>query len=101
VRGAAAAALGVVLGSAIGALVHGRTSSLPLVVSLTVVVLLAAVLVRLQSARVQTQRSQREAERKEAIADERLRTARDMHDLVGHGLSTIAVLVLPSEPPRL
>ncbi|MEU4603990.1 sensor histidine kinase [Kribbella sp. NPDC023972] len=91
VRGAVAAALGVVLGSAIGALVHGRTSSLPLVVSLTVVVLLAAVLVRLQSARVQTQRSQREAERKEAIADERLRIARDMHDLVGHGLSMIAV----------
>jgi signal transduction histidine kinase len=91
VRGAVAAALSVILGSASGALMHDRTSSLPLVVSLTVVVLLAAVLVRLQSARVQTQRSQREAERKEAIADERLRIARDMHDLVGHGLSTIAV----------
>ncbi|HEU4948295.1 MAG TPA: sensor histidine kinase [Kribbella sp.] len=59
--------------------------------SLTIVVLLAAILARLQTARVQLQRRQREAERYQAIADERLRIARDMHDLVGHGLNTIAV----------
>jgi signal transduction histidine kinase len=91
VRGAVAAATGVVIGSAAGAVVHDRASALPLVVSLTVVVLLAAVLARLQTARVQTQRRQEEAERNQAVASERLRIARDMHDLVGHGLSTIAV----------
>jgi signal transduction histidine kinase len=91
VRGAVAAALGVVVGSAAGALVHDRASALPLVVSLTVVILLAAVLARLQTARVQTQRRQQEAERNQAVVGERLRIARDMHDLVGHGLSTIAV----------
>jgi len=91
VRGAVAAALGVVVGSAAAALVHDRASALPLVVSLTVVVLLAAILARLQTARVQTQRRQQEAERSQAVTGERLRIARDLHDLVGHGLSTIAV----------
>jgi signal transduction histidine kinase len=91
VRGAVVAALGVVVGTAAGALVHDRAAALPLMVSLTVVVLLAAVLARLQTARVQTQRRQREAERQQAVTGERLRIARDLHDLVGHGLSTIAV----------
>jgi MYXO-CTERM domain-containing protein len=91
VRGAVAAAAGVVVGSGAGALVHDRVSALPLVVSLTVVVLLAAILARLQTARVQSQRRQRDAERSQAVTGERLRIARDLHDLVGHGLSTIAV----------
>jgi signal transduction histidine kinase len=90
-RAAAAAAACVVAGSAAGAAVHGRTAALPLVVSLTVVVLLAAALVRLQAARVEAQAREREAERGRAAADERLRIARDLHDLVGHGLSAIAV----------
>jgi signal transduction histidine kinase len=91
VRGAVVAALGVVVGSAAGALVHDRVAALPLIVSLTVVVLLAAVLARLQAARVQMQRHHREAERQQAVTGERLRIARDLHDLVGHGLSSIAV----------
>jgi signal transduction histidine kinase len=91
VRGAVAAALGVVVGSGAGALLHDRRSALPLVVSLTVVVLLAAILARLQSERVQTQRRHQEAQRSQAVTGERLRIARDLHDLVGHGLSTIAV----------
>ncbi len=90
-RGAVAAALGVVVGSGAGGVVHDRLSAMPLVVSLTVVVLLAAILARLQAARVQSQRRQREAERSQAVIGERLRIARDLHDLVGHGLSTIAV----------
>jgi signal transduction histidine kinase len=91
VRGAVAAASLVIAGSAAGAAVHDRAEALPLAVSLTVVVLLAAVLARLQVARVHHQRDQRAAERRQAAADERLRIARDLHDLVGHGLSTIAV----------
>jgi signal transduction histidine kinase len=40
---------------------------------------------------VQTQRRHQEAQRSQAVTGERLRIARDLHDLVGHGLSTIAV----------
>jgi signal transduction histidine kinase len=90
-RGAVAATLGVIAGSAAAAFLHDRTAALPLAVSLTVVVLLAAALARLQAARLEAQRRQREAERQQAITDERLRIARDLHDLVGHGLSSIAV----------
>jgi signal transduction histidine kinase len=91
VRGAVGAALLVITGSAAGAAVHDRAEALPLAISLTVVVLLAAILLRFQVARVHHQRDQRAAERRQAAADERLRIARDLHDLVGHGLSTIAV----------
>jgi signal transduction histidine kinase len=91
VRGAVAAALGVITGITAAVLVHDRASELPLLASLTVVVLLAAVLARLQTARAESVRRQREAESQRAIVGERLRIARDLHDLVGHGLSTIAV----------
>jgi signal transduction histidine kinase len=58
--------------------------ALALLVAITVLVLLAAVLVRSERSRV-------EAVGRRAAAEERLRIARDLHDLVGHGLSTIAV----------
>jgi signal transduction histidine kinase len=50
----------------------------------TVIVGLAAVLVR-------SERGRRVAAREQAVAGERLRIAADLHDLVGHGLSTVAV----------
>ena len=58
--------------------------ALALLVAITVLVLLAAVLVRSERSRV-------EAVGRRAATEERLRIARDLHDLVGHGLSTIAV----------
>jgi signal transduction histidine kinase len=90
-RAAAAAALCVIAGSIAGAAVHDRLEALSLALSLTVVVLLAAALGRLQAARAEAQRREREAERRRVVADERLSIARDLHDLVGHGLSAIAV----------
>jgi signal transduction histidine kinase len=61
------------------------------VVALTLAVFLAAAAARLQAARVASQRREREVARERAIAAERLRIARDLHDLVGHGLSTVAI----------
>jgi signal transduction histidine kinase len=55
-----------------------------LLVAVTVVVTLGAVLVRSERSRV-------EAVARVAAAQERLRIAGDLHDLVGHGLSAIAV----------
>jgi signal transduction histidine kinase len=55
-----------------------------LLVGVTVVVTLAAVLLRSERARV-------DAVRRQGAAEERLRIARDLHDLVGHGLSVVAV----------
>ena len=55
-----------------------------LLVLVTAVISLAAVLLRTERARV-------EAVRRRGAAEERLRIARDLHDLVGHGLSVVAV----------
>lgn len=55
-----------------------------LLVSATVVVTLAAVLVRSERARL-------DAVRETAASEERLRIARDLHDLIGHGLGIVAV----------
>jgi signal transduction histidine kinase len=55
-----------------------------LLVALTVLVALSAVLVRTDRGRV-------EAVRERAATQERLRIARDLHDVVGHGLSVVAV----------
>lgn len=55
-----------------------------LLVALTVVIALSGVLVRSERARL-------EAVGQQAAAAERLRIARDLHDLVGHGLSAVAV----------
>ncbi|MGA8045968.1 MAG: histidine kinase [Dermatophilaceae bacterium] len=77
-----AAATVVVL--VIAQLVHPRSGGLVLVAALTAVVALVGVLVRSERARVE------EAGRR-ATVEERLRIARDLHDLVGHGLSAVAV----------
>jgi signal transduction histidine kinase len=60
------------------------TGAWGLLIGITVVVALFAVLVRSERARV-------EAVSQQSAAAERLRIARDLHDLVGHGLSTVAV----------
>lgn len=62
---------------------EGSSASV-LLVGITVVVTLTAVLLRSERARV-------EAVRRQGAVEERLRIARDLHDLVGHGLSVVAV----------
>ena len=71
---------------------------LPTAVLVTVVVVLAGALSRVRRAEVQALRDRADALERErdaaaarAVAEERLRVARDLHDLVGHGLSAIAV----------
>jgi signal transduction histidine kinase len=81
----------VLAGSAAGAAVHDRLGALPIVTLLTTVVALAAALGRAYGERLDGQRRARAAELREAATAERLRLARELHDLVGHGLSTIAV----------
>jgi signal transduction histidine kinase len=82
-----------------GPAVHGRGAGglLPTLL-LTVVVTLAAALVRADRGRLDALRQraaslerERDAASREAAVEERLRIARDVHDLVGHGLSTLAI----------
>jgi signal transduction histidine kinase len=68
----------------IGQLVRSKPEPSALLSLVTVIVALAAVLVR-------SERSRAEAARGRAVAEERLRIAGDLHDLVGHGLSAVAV----------
>jgi signal transduction histidine kinase len=68
----------------VGELVRSRSEPSALLSLVTVIVVLAAVLVRSERGRV-------EAARGHAVAEERLRIAGDLHDLVGHGLSAVAV----------
>src|SRR5262245_5168560 len=90
-RGATLAA-GALAGAEFAAgLIHDRLGSVSLAVMLTLIVLLVASLVRLQADRVAGERRERDAARQQAVTDERLRIARDLHDLVGHGLSTVAI----------
>jgi signal transduction histidine kinase len=80
-----AAAAGVTCACIVGGdLARSRPEPSALLSLLTVVVALAAVLVRSERSRV-------EAACGHAVAEERLRIAADLHDLVGHGLSAIAV----------
>jgi len=88
---ATAAAVGLVAAALAAALVHDRPEPLWPLVQLTALVLVVAVVMRLQAARAQAQRRERAAELELTAAAERLRIARDLHDLVGHGLSMIAV----------
>ncbi len=82
---AALIAAGVICACIVGGeLARSRPEPSALLSLLTVVVALVAVLVRSERARVDAARGQ-------AVAEERLRIAGDLHDLVGHGLSTIAV----------
>jgi signal transduction histidine kinase len=73
------------------AVVYREPDALAVVLALTLVVVLAASVLRLQRARVDSQQRERLAERDRTVAAERLRIARDLHDLVGHGLSLVAV----------
>jgi signal transduction histidine kinase len=66
--------------------------------SVTLVAVLAGALSRVRRAEVEALRDRADALERErdaatarAVAEERLRVARDLHDLVGHGLSAIAV----------
>jgi len=68
----------------VGELARSKSEPSALLSLVTVIVALAAVLVRSERGRV-------EAARGHAVAEERLRIAGDLHDLVGHGLSAIAV----------
>jgi signal transduction histidine kinase len=97
VSGVVAAVLGAgVVGAAV---VHpeGR-NELPALLLVTLIVLLAGLLTRVERDRVSALREraaslerERAAVRGQAALEERLRIARDLHDVVGHGLSAIAV----------
>jgi signal transduction histidine kinase len=85
VRGAALAAGGVVAACALAYLpTAGPADDVVMPVLVTVAVAVTAQLVRERQARAAALRSQ-------AAAEERLRIARDLHDVLGHSLSGIAV----------
>ena len=96
---AAAGAAGLVAVFAGCALLYPKTAGeLALLVAVTAIAALAGVLVRSRRAQLDALRDRAEALERErvsaearAAAEERLRIARDVHDLVGHGLSGIAV----------
>ncbi|MGH8837238.1 MAG: sensor histidine kinase [Actinomycetes bacterium] len=90
-RGAALAAGALAAAELVAGLIHDRIGGVALALMLTLIVLLAASLVRLQADRMAGQRRERDAARQQAVTDERLRIARDLHDLVGHSLSTVAI----------
>ena len=76
---------------------EGR-NELPTLLLLTLVVLLVGALTRAERARVSALREradslerEQDAVRGRAALEERLRIARDLHDVVGHGLGAIAV----------
>lgn len=80
--GVVAGATALVLG--VAELSRPGSGAVVLLLALTALVTLAAFLVRSERARVA-------AVGRRAATEERLRIARDLHDLVGHGLSAIAV----------
>ena len=94
---AGTAAFAVVIG--IGAVVYpAAVEELVLLLLITVIVALLATVVRSRRARLDAllERAaaverEREADMARAAMEERLHIAREMHDLVGHGLSSIAV----------
>jgi signal transduction histidine kinase len=95
--GAVAAALVAGLVGAAVVRPEGR-NELPTLLLLTLIVLLGGALTRAERARVSALREratslerERDAVRGQAALEERLRIARELHDLVGHGLTAIAV----------
>jgi len=94
---AGAAALGAVFAAC--ALLYPKTvGELPLLIAVTAITALTGTLVRSRRAQLAALRDRAGALERErvstearAAAEERLRIARDVHDLVGHGLSGIAV----------
>ncbi len=95
--GAGAAALAAVFAAC--ALLYPKTAGeLPLLIAVTAIAALTGTVVRSRRAQLTALRDRAEALERErvsagarAAAEERLRIARDVHDLVGHGLSAIAV----------
>jgi signal transduction histidine kinase len=97
----AAAAGGVALVAVFAActLIYPKTAGeLALLIAVTVIVALTGTLVRSRRAQLAALRDRAEALERERVSaearatvEERLRIARDVHDLVGHGLSGIAV----------
>jgi signal transduction histidine kinase len=92
----AAALVAGILGAA--AVNPGGRNELPTLLLVTLVVLLVGALARAQRDRVLALREraaslerEQDAARGQAALEERLRIARDLHDVVGHGLSAIAV----------
>jgi signal transduction histidine kinase len=92
---AAALAGGVVVAAVLNP--EGRNELLPLLL-VTLIVALAGGLTRAERDRVSALREragslerEQDAVRGQAALEERLRIARDLHDMVGHGLSAIAV----------
>jgi signal transduction histidine kinase len=92
---AAALVAGVVSAGALHP--EGRTE-LPTLLLVTLIVVLGGALTRAQGDRVSALREraaslerEQAAARGQAAVEERLRIARDLHDLVGHGLGAIAV----------
>ena len=97
ISGAAAAALVASMVGAAALRPEGRNELLALLL-VTLIVLLGGALTRAERARVSALREraaslerEQDAVRGQAGLQERLRIARDLHDLVGHGLSAIAV----------
>jgi signal transduction histidine kinase len=95
----AAAVVGAIVVFAAGPALHGTgRAQLLLTLVVTAVSVLLAALVRTEQARLEALREraaslerERDAAAREATTAERLRIARDVHDLVGHGLSSMAV----------
>ena len=96
---AAAGAAALVAVFAASALLYPKTAGeLALLIAVTVIAGLAGTVVRSRRAQLDALRDRAGALERErvsaearAAAEERLRIARDVHDLVGHGLSAIAV----------
>jgi len=96
---AAAGAAALVTVFAACALLYPKTAGeLPLLIAVTAIAALTGTVVRSRRAQLTALRDRAEALERErvsaearAVAEERLRIARDVHDLVGHGLSAIAV----------
>jgi signal transduction histidine kinase len=96
---AAAGAAALVAVFAASALLYPKTDGeLALLIAVTVIAALAGTVVRSRRAQLDALRDRAGALERErvsaearAAAEERLRIARDVHDLVGHGLSAIAV----------
>jgi signal transduction histidine kinase len=97
VSGAVAAALGAAIVGAAAVHPEGRNELLTLLL-VTLIVLLGGALTRAERDRLSALREraaslerEQAAARGQAALAERLRIARDLHDVVGHGLSAIAV----------
>jgi signal transduction histidine kinase len=95
---AAGAAALVAVFAACTLLYPKMVGELPLLIAVTAIAALTGTVVRSRRAQLTALRDRAEALERErlsaearAAAEERLRIARDVHDLVGHGLSAIAV----------